>query len=111
MVGGVLPLRRCGGTSAPRARSDLGQASSNVAGGASAGSGTGGGTGGAGAAVGGAVGPAARAWARSRSFRDVEENNRLRRGFGPGSAASGAGVASTRTREAVSSRHGGGEPF
>ena len=112
---GDRALRR-GTVSAGFARSNFGQASSNVAAGASAGSA--GGAGGWGRSSGdnisGVKGSAVRAWARSRSFRDVEENSRLRR-FGAGGASAGAGAASgagsgsLRTpREAASSCHGGG---
>src|ERR1700737_435836 len=96
-VEGARALRRGGNAaSAGFARSNFGQASSNVAGGASAGS-AGGGAGGGGRSSGdnisGVKGSAVRAWARSRSFRDVEENSRLRR-FGAGAASAGAGAAS-----------------
>src|SRR6202043_3755800 len=109
-VDGARPLRRGGGRSAPRARSDLGQASSNVAGGTSLDS-TGGGAAGAGRNP-VADGSAARVCARSRSFRDDEENSRLRRGLTAGavSADCGTGGASlrVRSRAAASSSHGAG---
>src|SRR3984893_7088027 len=89
-VDGPRPPRR-GGESTARARSDLGQASSKLAGGTSPDSAAGGGAAGT-----GADGSPVRASARSRSFRDDEENNRLRRGLraGAGSgAAAGGGPA------------------
>src|SRR5260221_3212989 len=77
-VGGVRGPRRCGGTSPGFGRSAFGQASSNDAGGGSAGSGDGGAAGGLGRRSAdkrsGGNGSLVRAWARSRSLRDVEEN-------------------------------------
>jgi len=48
-----------------------------------------------------------RAWARSRSFRDDEENSRLRRGLPAGAASSGCGADGTSpegSRDAACSR-------
>src|ERR1700722_6043777 len=108
-VVGVRGLRRGGGrgASVALARSGFGQASSNVAGGGS------GGTGGGGASAAGPTlrteGSIVRAEARSRSLREEEENNRLRRGLtaGSASACSGAATASARPRDATSSYQGG----
>src|SRR5829696_739826 len=83
-VGGMRLLRRCAAISAGLARSGFGQASSNDGGGGSAGSSSG--------PIGdmerrscddrfGGSGSPERDWARSRSFRDVEENSKLRFGF------------------------------
>src|SRR5665647_259250 len=111
-VDGARPPRGRGGKSAARARSGFGQASSKVAGGGSLGSTAGGAAAGAGpgAAMDGSV---PRAWARSRSFRDDEENNRLRRGLTAGAASTGSAAAGTslrtRSRDAVSSCHGGND--
>ena len=84
-VGGMRLLRRGGGISPGFARSAFGQASSNDAGGGSAVS-TGGTVGGLGRRSddnrSGGSGSPDRAWARSRSFRDVDENSKLRFGFG-----------------------------
>src|SRR5882724_13107996 len=86
-------VRRCGETSTDFARSALGQASSNDAGGGSAGSGDGGTAGGLGRRSAdkrsGGNGSLVRACARSRSLRDVEENSRLRFGLASAGAASG----------------------
>src|SRR5882762_11515558 len=83
-VEGVRGTRRCGGTSPGFGRSAFGQASSNDAGGGSAGSG-GGAAGGLGRRSAdkrsGGNGSLVRACARSRSFRDVVENSRLRFGL------------------------------
>ena len=77
------PPRRSAGL----ARSGFGQASSKVAGGGSPGSGAGGAAGGLGADPAAADRASEARWcatrARSRSFREVEENSRLRR-FGVG---------------------------
>jgi len=85
-VDGDRMLRRGGGCASPgRPRSGFGQASSNVAGGGSTGSETGGASDGGGRRSGesrsGAKGSLVRVVARSRSLREVEENNRLRRGL------------------------------
>src|SRR5258708_33171974 len=109
-VDGVRGLRRYG---SDRADSAAGQASSKVRGAAS---------GGAGVAVVGAAELAAsrsdaiesgvRAAARSRSLRDDDENNRLRRGLASGAAsAAGAGGALPRwrVREASSCQGGAGD--
>ena len=56
-----------------------------------------------------ADGSGVRASARSRSFRDDEENNRLRRGLTAGAAVGGTGGGSLRVRVAASSCHGAGE--
>src|ERR1700754_2780854 len=92
-VGGVR-LRRGASASPGRARSGLGQASSKVAGGGPAGSDAGGGAadgGGrrSGESRSGARGSLLRPAARSRSLRELEENNRLRFGFGCGAASAG----------------------
>ena len=91
-------LRRGGEISPGLARSALGQASSNGAGGGSAVS-TGGTVGGLGRRSddnrSGGSASLDRAWARSRSFRDVDENIRLRFGFeagGGGSGCIGSGI-------------------
>src|SRR5712672_1329516 len=98
-VDGVRPLRRgSGGASGDLERSDFGQASSNVTGGASPGSGGGGAAGGRSSTEGSGV----RAWARSRSFRDDEENSRLRRGLTAGAASTGSGADGPRSRAAAS---------
>ena len=77
-------LRRCGGISPGfDDRSALGHASSNEAGGGSAGS-----------VEGAAGGSLVRVCARSRSFRELEENNRLRFGFGGGGGAASGNMAS-----------------
>src|SRR5881296_1219154 len=77
-VDGDRAVRRGGGASPGRPRSGFGQASSNVAGGGSTGSETGGAADGGGRRSGesrsGANGSLVRAAARSRSFREVEEN-------------------------------------
>src|SRR6202022_1453140 len=90
-VDGARPLRRSGGASGALERSDFGQASSNDAGGGSPDSAA------KGIAAGGggksAVESAVRAWARSRSFRDEEENMRLRRGLAAGAASAGSAAA------------------
>jgi len=105
----AAPRRRIGAL----ARSDFGQASSNDAGGASVASGGGAaGDGGrsSGASRSGANGSPVRAWARSRSFRELDENKRLRFGLaGAASVDSGPGGASTRTRSRDSSCQGGGD--
>ncbi len=44
----------------------------------------------------GGNGSLVRAWARSRSLRDVEENNRLRRGLTAGAASAGSASAAPR---------------
>src|SRR6202000_2029924 len=44
---------------------------------------------------------------RSRSFRKLDENNRLRRGLPEGSGNSGAGSLRARSRDALSSCQGG----
>ena len=109
-AGGVRP-RLGGGASPGRPRSGFGQASSNVAGGGSAISGAGGGDadgGGrrSGESRSGAKGSLVRDAARSRSFRELDENIRLRFGFGgAGSAGGGAGDISDA---APSAGHGGG---
>jgi hypothetical protein len=54
-----------------------------------------------------ADGSVVRASARSRSFRDDEENNRLRRGLTASAASAGGG--SWRARDAASSCHGAGD--
>src|SRR5712671_2099114 len=105
-VDGVRPLRRgSGGASGDLERSDFGQASSNVTGGASPGSGGGGAASGRSSTEGSGV----RAWARSRSLRDDEENSRLRRGLTTGAASAGSGGTSARARSrvATSACHGG----
>src|ERR1700694_1977018 len=91
-VDGARAGRRCGGTSAVLARSDFGHASSNDAGGASLGSGAGSGAAGGAGRRSGADGSAVRASARSRSFRDDEENKRLRRGLTAGADSTGSGA-------------------
>src|ERR1700687_3905005 len=103
-VDGARAGRRCGGTSAVLARSDFGHASSNDAGGASLGSGAGSGAAGGAGRRSGADGSAVRASARSRSFRDDEENKRLRRGLTAGAASTGS-----EPREAASSCQGGAD--
>ena len=104
---------RRGATSPSRGRSVFGQASSNDAGGGSAGSG-GGTAGGLGRksadSRSGGNGSLVRACARSRSFRDVEENSRLRFGFTAGAASAGA-ASGGDAREAPSSCHGGGDRY
>src|SRR5439155_2636608 len=75
-VDGARPLRR-GSASAVLERSDFGQASSNVARGPSVVSDPDGTTGGGRAS--GADGSVVRAWARSRSLCEDDENSRLRR--------------------------------
>src|SRR5258708_7790660 len=115
-VEGVLGLRRGGAVWPGLGRSDLGQAASKLAGGASLASGGGGAAGGLGRSsadrISGGNGSLVRVWARSRSFRDDEENNRLRFGLTAGSASAGSasGGASPRgrSRGAASSGHGGG---
>jgi hypothetical protein len=107
-VDGARPLRRGGcGVSPALDRSDFGQASSNLGGDASVDSGTGGAAAAGRSATGGS---AVRASARSRSFRDEEENSRLRLCLGAGAAGSGAAGASNRprSRDVASSCHGGG---
>src|ERR1700675_2576952 len=94
-VGGVRGLRRCGGTSPGFGRSDFGQAASNEAGGFSFASGGGGGAAGgfgrsSGDRISGGNGSLVRVWARSRSFRDDEENSRLRFGLTAGAASAGS---------------------
>ena len=60
-----------------------------------------------------ADGSVVRAWARSRSLRDEEENSRLRRGLRVGAASTGSDADGTsprtRSRELASSCHGGGD--
>ena len=94
---------RRGATSPGRRRSVFGQASSNDAGGGSAGSG-GGTAGGLGRrsadSRSGGNGSLVRACARSRSFRDVEENSRLRFGLTAGAASAGAALRRRRARGA-----------
>jgi hypothetical protein len=94
----MRPLRRCGEISPGLARSAFGQASSNDAGCGSAVS-TGGTVGGRGRRSddnrSGGNASLDRAWARSRSFRDVDENSKLRFGFEAddgGSGCSGSGI-------------------
>ena len=98
-LAGLAPLR-------------FGQASSKDAGGASTGSGGGGAAGGLGRRSGdsrsGGNGSLVRACARSRSFRDDEENNRLRRGLAGCWPASGtAALPAARSRAAASFMPGG----
>src|SRR5262245_3251110 len=86
---------------ARRARSDLGQASSKAGGTGATGS-----IGGASSDGGlgrrsadsrsGGKGSPARAAARSRSLREVDENNRLRRGFGAAAGSPSGGGTSPR---------------
>jgi hypothetical protein len=94
----MRPLRRGDEISPALARSALGQASSNDAPCGSAVS--------TGGTMGGlerssddnnsdGIGSPDRAWARSRSFRDVDENSKLRFGFaadGGGSGCIGSGI-------------------
>src|SRR5882672_2703226 len=111
-VDGVLPARRGSATPALRERSGFGQASSNDAGGGSADSGTGGVV-----AVSGwesaAEGSVVRASARSRSFRDDDENSRLRRALTAAAASAPAGASApsscARSRGAASPCQGGGD--
>src|SRR5437879_9278913 len=93
-----------------RPRSGFGQASSNDAGGGSASSaGEADGLGRISAdSISGGNGSLVRACARSRSFREVDENNKLRLALGAGGAAA-AGSSSGgggRSREPASSCHG-----
>jgi hypothetical protein len=88
-------LRRCGEISPGLARSALGQASSNAGGSAVS---TGGTVGGlerrSGDNRSGGSVSLDRVWARSRSFRDVDENIKLRFDFdgGGGSGCIGSGI-------------------
>src|SRR4051794_18125634 len=107
----ALGLRRCGGNSPGLDRSVFGQASSKEGG--STGSSGCGAAGGLGRRSGdsrsGGNGSLVRVCARSRSFRDDEENSRLRFGLAGAAASAGdaaAGGVSPRGR--APSYHGGG---
>src|SRR5258708_18328632 len=84
-----------------RPRSGLGQASSNDAGGGSAGSTGGGASAGFGRisadSISGGNGSLVRDCARSRSFREVEENSKLRLGLSGGAASARSGPPRARS--------------
>src|ERR1700684_2909095 len=107
----MRPPRRCKGTSAVRERANCVQPSSNAGGGSLDLSG--GGAAGGGMRGSAADGSIVRVSARSRSFRDDEENNRLRRGLTAGAASAVGGTAGgslrPRSRAAASSCQGAGE--
>src|SRR5882757_6270095 len=90
-VDGDRPPRR-GGASPGRPRSGFGQASSNDGGGSETGGASDGWGRRSGDSRSGANGSLVRVAARSRSLREDEENNRLRRGLSPGGASAGCGA-------------------